>query len=58
VATTDHKTESVRVRVTPSEKAWLQRYAALDDRSVHYVLRRALLEFYAAHADELDERVG
>ncbi len=57
MATTDTtevtpKPHVLRLRVTDDEKAWLERYANRDDRSVHYVLRLALREFYYAHVDE------
>jgi predicted transcriptional regulator len=58
MTTTDTKSEVtpkphvLRLRVSDDEKAWLERYASQDDRSVHYVLRQALREFYYAHVDE------
>lgn len=42
----------LRVRVSDEEKAWLERIARQDDRSVHYVLRRALLAFYQSHPED------
>jgi predicted transcriptional regulator len=46
------KPHVLRVRVSDDEKAWLERFASADDRSVHYVLRQALREFYDAHKGE------
>ncbi len=42
----------LRVRVSDDEKQWLETFAAADERSVHYVLRLALKEFWEAHRDD------
>ena len=36
----------MRVRVSDEERAWLERIAAAEDRSLSNVLRQALKEFY------------
>ena len=42
----------LRVRVSDDERQWLETFAAADERSVHYVLRLALKEFWEAHRDD------